>query len=144
MQQIFDPIEIHDPLKVYGTISDQNGNVKPYKVYSAIVSQSGTDAPIPVVVENTTGATFVWTRSQAGVYVLTSDLHIFAYDKTALLCNLHTNSLLSGFTFVQFSHSTDHSFGIRALSYWINAGNLAVTYKDNELWDTYFEIRLYP
>lgn len=71
MEQKFDPVEIHDPLKVYGTISDQRGNIKPCKVYSALVTQSSTTNPVATIMENTLGGTPVWTREGVGYYYLT-------------------------------------------------------------------------
>lgn len=46
-------------------------NARPYQVYTALLSQSGTDDPTVIVLENTTGETFSWTRLEAGRYVAT-------------------------------------------------------------------------
>jgi hypothetical protein len=39
-----------------------------YKVYTALLSQSGTDAPVPIILENTLGAVIVWSRLTSGIY----------------------------------------------------------------------------
>ena len=44
-----------------------------YSVYSAQWTQTGTSAPVPTVLQNTTGKTFTWTRASAGNYSVTAD-----------------------------------------------------------------------
>jgi len=51
------------------------------KVYRAIVQQTLTGAPTAIVLENTFGATLVWSRQSGGVYKL-SLTGAFTEDKT--------------------------------------------------------------
>jgi hypothetical protein len=52
-----------------------------YKVYTALLSQSGTDAPVPIILENTLGAVIVWSRLTSGIYNGTLS-GAFTNDKT--------------------------------------------------------------
>ena len=40
-----------------------------YEVYTALLTQTGTNAPVPIVLENTLGGTPVWSYSDVGNYV---------------------------------------------------------------------------
>jgi len=42
-----------------------------YKVYVASLIQTGTAAPVATVLQNTTGGTFIWSRTSAGQYKAT-------------------------------------------------------------------------
>lgn len=56
---------------------------RPYKVYTALMTQSGTDAPVPIILENTLGD-IVWTYDAAGTYTGTL-LGAFTDSKTVFL-----------------------------------------------------------
>jgi len=53
----------------------------PYKKYVALVSQSSTGNPTNIILENTLGATPVWTRNGPGNYTLTL-ANAFTFNKT--------------------------------------------------------------
>jgi hypothetical protein len=65
-----------------------------YKVYVALLTQTGALAPVATVLENTLGATPVWTRSSAGNYVGTLS-GAFAEGKTVCF---YTHDGLNGAT----------------------------------------------
>jgi hypothetical protein len=49
--------------ELYGLVSPAGT-----KVYRALLTQTGTDAPVATVLENTLGASVVWTRDDVGAY----------------------------------------------------------------------------
>lgn len=63
---------------------------RPYKVYTALLTQIGTNAPTPIVLENTLG-NIIWSREGVGAYtgVLTN---AFVENKTAILYALNNDS----------------------------------------------------
>lgn len=48
-----------DLINGYG---EWSASILPYKVYTVLVNQTGTNAPIPTILQNTTGVTPVWYR----------------------------------------------------------------------------------
>ena len=42
-----------------------------YKVYTAALTQTGAAAPVPTVLENTTGGVFTWSRVSTGQFRIT-------------------------------------------------------------------------
>lgn len=48
------------------TINSTGG--RPYTSYTALLTQTGTNAPVATILENTTGNTIVWTRTNTGMY----------------------------------------------------------------------------
>lgn len=48
--------------------SNPGGGGSSYLVYTARLNQLGTDAPVPIVLENTLGGTVVWSYSDVGTY----------------------------------------------------------------------------
>jgi len=52
-----------------GTIESMPG-YRPYQVYTALLTQTGTNAPVATVLENTTGRTFTYSRSDVGSYTI--------------------------------------------------------------------------
>lgn len=66
--------------------SDWKSTVEPkYKVYTANLSQAGTAIPTAIVLENTTGATAVFTRTGVGVYVITFSEDILTVESVAFI-----------------------------------------------------------
>ena len=53
-----------------------------YKSYSAKWTQQGTAAPVVTELQNNTGVTFAWARSQTGTYVVTASSAVLLSDKT--------------------------------------------------------------
>ena len=53
-----------------------------YKSYSAKWTQQGTVAPEVTELQNNTGVTFTWVRSQTGTYVITASSAVLLSDKT--------------------------------------------------------------
>jgi len=53
-----------------------------YKSYSAKWTQQGTAAPVVTELQNNTGVTFTWARSQTGTYVVTASSAVLLSDKT--------------------------------------------------------------
>lgn len=64
-----------------GTFTSWTTSV-PYKVYTAILNQTGTADPVATVLENTTGATVVWTRASVGQYLGTFSSGVLTLNKT--------------------------------------------------------------
>lgn len=60
------------------TFVNDNG----YKSYSAKWTQQGTAAPVVTELQNNTGVTFTWARSQTGTYVVTASSAVLLSDKT--------------------------------------------------------------
>ena len=59
-----------------------------YTVYTVIFSQTGGTAPtVDASLQNSTGATFTWARTGAGVYTLTASEALFTVNKTMCLLN---------------------------------------------------------
>lgn len=56
------------------------------KTYAALLTQTGTDAPTAIVLQNTLGATVVWTRTGLGAYRATCTGK-FTEDKTTWQIN---------------------------------------------------------
>lgn len=106
---------------------------KPYKSYVALLTQTSTNAPIPIVLENTIGA-IVWSYDSTGSYVgtLTS---AFTADKTFVICN-STNGTADDLVqaVTPFGNTDD------ILVYSWNTGTLA----NGILVNTPIEIRVYP
>lgn len=123
------------------------GSLFPYKIYKAILSQSGTDAPVPVILENTIGE-IVWTRNGTGRYRATLS-NAFPFDKTVFFTNRHTNSLIADRTFAELGHVSASILELKTFAYGVtvysaSAGVISVTNLDDQLWDTAVEIQVYP
>ncbi len=59
-----------------------------YTVYAILFSQTGGTAPtVDASLQNSTGATFTWARTGAGVYTLTASEALFTVNKTMCLLN---------------------------------------------------------
>lgn len=57
----------HGKSKWYNIVQERP-MITGYREYTAQVEFSGTDAPVPIVIENTLGDTLVWTREGEGNY----------------------------------------------------------------------------
>lgn len=78
--------------------------------YSGNITQAGTAAPTVVVQDNDFGATFVWTRSGVGVYVLTASYAVFTAAKTRAWINAvaaHVAAVLTSTTVITFTTKSD-------------------------------------
>lgn len=64
---------------------------KGYTMYKAVLNQSGTNAPVPTVFTNDTGATLTWNYLGVGQYELVSDIPIFLAGKTFIFTGAATD-----------------------------------------------------
>ena len=104
--------------------------IRPYKVYTALLTQTGTSAPTATVLENTLGATIVWTRSNVGIYVGTLS-GVFTANKT------YTSNTFGSFSgFAQFSSSSVNTVNI-------NSTNSSGSLTDGLINGNSIEIRVY-
>lgn len=99
----------------------------PYKKYVAIVTQSSTDTPVATVLENNTGQTFTWSRSDVGVYSIVGN---FVVAKTAIFTGVPNGNI----HFAAVTSTTAIAFGTRDSS---------STPVDGGMSNTAIEIRLY-
>ncbi len=116
----------------------------PYKVYTAILNQSSTNAPVPIILENTLGGTITWTRSLAGNYVGTLT-GAFTEDKTVIFINGY-NSTVSNIqyeTIAVWGDADTIAVGTYKLTEQDSAGNLLKTALDGVLYIASIEIRVY-
>ena len=68
-----------------------------YTVYTASLTQAGTAAPVATIMQNTTGKTFTWARTGAGVYTVTANNATFTANKTILILSTsRSGDVLSG------------------------------------------------
>ena len=75
-----------------------------YTVYTALLNQTGTAAPVPTILQNTTGGTFTWTRQSAGNYTITASSALFTVNKTILFLN---NGSTANITQVPWDRTSD-------------------------------------
>ena len=114
------------------TINSTGG--RPYTSYTALLSQTGTNAPVATILENTTGNTIVWTRTNTGMYRGTWGTALADLDKVFFapaLGNFKNQTVVInvfGASTASFQLSTQEN------------GSLG----DNELIRTGIEIRIYP
>ena len=66
---------------VVDDITELFSYVPTYKVYRALLTQTGTDAPLPIVLENTLSGDLTWSYNAAGSYGATL-VGEFTADKT--------------------------------------------------------------
>ena len=105
-----------------------------YTTYSALIYQSGTGVPIAKTLKNTTGVTFSYTRSSAGIYMITGSSNVFTTDKTATLYSLNTSGAFPNGNMFFYSLGGQY-FQIETRS----SGTLF----DEIIQDTFIEIRIY-
>lgn len=127
------------------TESSSSESTFPYKVYSALVNQEGTNPPVSTILQNTLGGVPVWSRFGTGFYFLTL-ADAFTVGKTACLAQT-TNSSFFCTAAPEFedpdkvSLAVDHAEVIFIDPNWVYAtGGI----EDGKLWETFFEIRVYP
>lgn len=58
-----------------------------FTVYTALLTQTSTNAPVATVLQNTTGSTLTWARTNVGEYTLTASSpgSIFVVAKTVII-----------------------------------------------------------
>lgn len=106
---------------------------KPYKVYTALLTQSGTDAPVATVLENTLGEDVVWTRDDAGTYII--NFNQTFTDVNKIFFNLGNSNVISDTIFSIERDSTSPILYTRIQS--------TATSTDSLLINTEIEIRVY-
>lgn len=118
------------------TLPNASGTVAlvDYKVYSALISQSAGGAPTAKVLKNTTGATFTYSRNNAGSYTVTASSNVFTANKTASVYSLNTGGGYSN-AMMNFWYAGATFFFIETL----NEASLT----DGIMIDTFIEIRIY-
>jgi hypothetical protein len=60
---------------------------RPYKIYTAILFQNGTNSPTAIVLENTYGVNFNWSRTGIGNYKVSNSEGVFVNEKTISFFN---------------------------------------------------------
>ena len=121
------------------TINSTGG--RPYTSYTALLSQTGTNAPVATILENTTGNTIVWTRTNTGMYrgtwgTAVSDVNkLYFAPAFGQLKNQTVVINIYSATTTQFQLSTQDTQGGA-----LGTGVLA----DEALLRTGVEIRIYP
>jgi len=98
-----------------------------YTVYTALLTQSGSLAPVATILQNTTGRTFVWTRSSAANYTVTASTALFTVNKTIVFVNY--GSAIAN-SFIRWQRTSDTTIDLMPSS-------------DNQFTDASFEIRIY-
>ncbi len=106
-----------------------------YLVYTALLSQSGTDAPVATVLENTLGGSVTWSYDSAGTYSFAMP-SATPTNKFVTIIGPASEGL--GNNIYAQSASTGAGAGV------VNTGIIADSFLDDELYNTYFEIRVYP
>lgn len=118
--------------------SDADGNadwvVQPLR-YVALLNQTATDAPVPTELENSTGATFAWSYSSPGTYVISSNAGTpFTLNKTIVILS---SGVSSEDAFINYSILSDSQIRVRSI--------LAGTGPQDALMEnTSIKIEIYP
>lgn len=111
-----------------------------YSTYSAIVNQTGSSAPSVSQKQNDFGATtFAWTRTSAGVYVLTASTAVFTSGKTVLIQSSVPSALIN-YSYVVTS-TTQVTVTTNQLAVLLTV--LGATASDGLLTNTLCEVRVY-
>ncbi len=111
----------------------------PYKKYVALLNQTGTDAPVATVLENTLGATPIWTRANQGYYNITLT---GAFDITKTFV-INSGWGTNEGPFIFESDSSPDSLYID--TYLISSFSpFAMSLQDGQLINYPIEIRIYP
>ena len=98
-----------------------------YTVYTALLTQSGSLAPVATILQNTTGGTFVWTRSSGANYIVTASTALFTANKTIVFVNY--GSAIAN-SFITWQRTSDTTITLMSGS-------------DDQFTDASFEIRIY-
>jgi len=99
-----------------------------YSVYTALLTQSGVTAPVPTVLQNNTGGTFVWTYINAGSYLVTATDATLDVAKTIVFLNNGSSSYVDPNMF--WSVNASNQIDVRCTG-------------DNVFTKAAFEIRIY-
>lgn len=119
--------------KINEIIDNINDNpARPYTTYTALLTQEATDAPTNIVLENTTGATGVWSYVGVGEYLLTFSDSILDASKCFILVGWGNGSVDTAICYV------DGPSTIRLSIYQDGIKT------NEELFKTAFELRIYP
>ncbi len=119
-----------------GFFVQQNTSAPSYLVYTALLTQTSTNAPVATVLENTLGATPVWSYDSVGFYIATL-----------------TGAFIVGKTVVFMGTTNLHGDGIivndvnNVNEIWVNSAVLTAGFlidTDELLFNTPIEIRVYP
>jgi hypothetical protein len=106
-----------------------------YLVYTALLTQSGTSAPTATVLDNTLGGAVTWGYTSDGTYDFTLP---FATPTNKFVTIIGPASEGLGNNVYAQSASTGAGAGV------VNTGVIGSSFLDDELYNTYFEIRVYP
>lgn len=105
-------------------------------IYTALLTQSGTDAPVANVLQNTLGGEVAYAYSyEAGRYEVTLPT-AWPANKVATYIGPASEGLVNG----AYAQSGSASPGIVI----INTGIIGSGFIDDELFNTLFEIRVFP
>jgi hypothetical protein len=117
----------------------------PYTLYVATVTQSSTSAPVATVRTNTTGTTFTWGRTSAGVYTITAGSAVLAADKTGILVgppNTTNNTGQGAMNAINAVRTSTTVFSVNTMV--MNPDSAVQAPLDGRLTETLVEIRIYP
>tara|TARA_R110000744_G_scaffold66332_1_gene135591 strand:- start:321 stop:785 length:465 start_codon:yes stop_codon:yes gene_type:complete len=99
-----------------------------YTSYVALLTQAGAvNPPVATVLQNTTGGTIVWTRTNPGEYTVTASSAIFTAAKTMVFINNGSSSATAN---IEWSNPTTTTITIDSTA-------------DTVLTAASFEIRIY-
>jgi len=104
-----------------------------YTSYTIILSQSGGAAPIPVELNNTTSATYTWSRAGVGKFEVKASSSIFNANTTAVFLNV------GGSSKPDYARWAVTGGDIISVATYDNAGNPV----DGSFNEGAFEIRIY-
>ena len=106
---------------------------RPYKVYTALLNRtlSGIDSPSPTVLENTLGGEVIFTRTASGNYLATLN-GAFTINKT-------TSSIARSVTYSLSPLTRPNTINDVLLQTFSGTTSIG----DNELINSFFEIRVY-
>jgi hypothetical protein len=112
-------------------------SINGYASYSAMLNQSGTGAPVATCSLNTTGAGVTYSRTSAGVYVMTFDAAILLSAKTQVIFSqMNSDYSSSGGVFCERTSDTEITI------YTPRYTPPSVSNVDDLLYQTYIEVRI--
>lgn len=110
-----------------------SGGSESYTVYTALLTQEATDDPVDTVLENTTGRTATWSYVGVGEYLLTFSGSNLDRSKTFILLGWGNGEPDTSIVFV--------NSGTPTITLKMYQSGVAI---DEELFNTSFEVRIYP
>jgi hypothetical protein len=117
------------------TAAIRNDLTRPYKVYCALLTQTGTNAPSATILENTTGFTFTFSRTNVGTYFATASGTV--NDAHHIVVGIFSPPVNLTPVFIRSSN-----YGATALRF--DTYQMSdQTHVDGYLFQTFIEIRLY-